>query len=84
MAVGSPQYDNTLSGASDTWDNDNASPILYADYFETPVPPSESWGKLKVSGTFVDISDRKLKVGGSFVDAVGYKVKVGGSFVDLA
>ncbi len=33
MAVGSPEYDNTLSGASDTWDNDNASPILYADYF---------------------------------------------------
>lgn len=47
-------------------------------------PPAVSWGRIKVGGVFVNITNRKFKVGGSFADATGYKVKVGGTFVDLA
>ena len=46
-------------------------------------PPSVTFGKVKQSGTFVDVLDRKFKTGGSFVSAVGYKIKVSGTFVDV-
>jgi hypothetical protein len=45
--------------------------------------PTVIWGKIKLSGTFVDIIDKKFKVSGAFASAVGYKIKIGGVFVDL-
>ena len=45
--------------------------------------PAIAWGKIKLSGTFVNIVGRQFKVGGTFVPAIGYKVKVGGTFVNL-
>lgn len=46
-------------------------------------PPALVYGKIKVGGTFIDITDRKVKIGGTFVSATGYKVKISGTFVDL-
>jgi hypothetical protein len=44
-------------------------------------PPTITYGKIKVGGSFVDIVDRKFKTGGTFVSVVNYKVKIGGTFV---
>lgn len=47
MAVQQPQYDNNISGGSDTWDNGLAGEIITADYFDAAPPPSGS-GNIKV------------------------------------
>lgn len=66
------------------WSNlSPASQLINNEFFGVAGGPTISWGKIKVSGTFVSISDRKFKVGGAFVSAVDYKVKVGGVFVSL-
>lgn len=36
MAVKSPQFDNSISGASDLWDNGLAGELITVDYFEEP------------------------------------------------
>lgn len=63
-------------------DKSEASTILNNEFFGVP-SPTTVWGKIKIAGTFVDITNRQFKVGGVFTSALGYKVKVGGVFVDL-
>jgi len=82
MAVGLPQLDNPYLGGSDIWDDGLVGEILLQDYFEAPTPVG-GYGKIKQSGSFVDVPDRKFKASGSFASAVGYKVKISGTFVDV-
>lgn len=39
------QFDNELSGGSDTWDNGLAGEILLADYFDVSTPIADSFYK---------------------------------------
>lgn len=83
MSVRGPQYDNNLSGASDTWDNDNASPILYADYFVNDTPPVAS-GNIKVwNGTSFEPKPAKVWDGLAFVTKPA-KVWNGSSWVETS
>jgi hypothetical protein len=46
-------------------------------------PTGSSYGKVKIAGTFVDITDRKVKIAGTFQDVTAVRVKRAGVFEDL-
>lgn len=74
----------TRKPSADAWYTEPAKTVLYTEYFGIDTPPAgDGYGKIKQSGSFVDVLDKKFKSSGSFASAVGYKVKISGTFVDV-
>jgi len=82
---GDPQYryPNKILASFDPTNGSFAAGIFNADYFDTPVPPSGSFGKVKIGDTFVSIIAKSVKVGGTLAPVTGVNIKIGGSFVDI-